>query len=263
MDTIAVLGCGWLGLPLATHLRKKGYILRGSTTSVDKTKLLRQSGIDSYIIELNEGGVSGPVKIFLKGVHILIIGVPPKAKTATDFPRRIAHLIPHIHSANVMHVIFISSTSVYADENLTVTEETTPAPETLSGKNLVISEQLLRQNSHFQTTIVRFGGLIGPERHPVKFLSGRYLENCDAPVNLIQQADCIGIISAIIEKAAWGEIFNAVAPYHPARKDYYTNQALELKIPPPVYSVGKSVGKTVTSHKLADLLEYRFLHPEL
>ncbi len=84
-------------------------------------------------------------------------------------------------------------------------------------------EKLLQSNTNFKTTVVRFGGLTGEDRQPVKFLAGREnLENPDGPVNTIHQQDCIGIIEKIIEKKAWGEIFNAVKPYHPSRKKHYT-----------------------------------------
>jgi nucleoside-diphosphate-sugar epimerase len=90
-------------------------------------------------------------------------------------------------------VLFISSTSVYNDVDAFVTEETIARPATESGKQLLETEQLLQSNINFKTTI-RFGGLIGEDRHPVKFLAGREnLENPNAPINLIHQEDCIGI----------------------------------------------------------------------
>jgi NAD dependent epimerase/dehydratase family enzyme len=77
--------------------------------------------------------------------------------------------------------------------------------------------------------VVRFGGLIGEDRHPVKFLSGRKnVEQPDSPVNLIHQNDCIGILLTLIEKEIYGEVFNAVAPSHPTRKTYYTKRHFPL-----------------------------------
>ena len=94
----------------------------------------------------------------------------------------------------------MSSTSVFSDEDKVVTEETLPNPNTESGKQLLQCEKLLQDNSHFETTILRFGGLIGEDRNPIHFLAGRSnIENPDAPINLIHQEDCIGIILKIIE----------------------------------------------------------------
>jgi nucleoside-diphosphate-sugar epimerase len=55
---------------------------------------------------------------------------------------------------------FISSTSVYGDCNDNVTEETDLKPESEGGRQLVIVEKLLRMNSRFKTTVLRFGGLM-------------------------------------------------------------------------------------------------------
>jgi NAD dependent epimerase/dehydratase family enzyme len=88
--------------------------------------------------------------------------------------------------------------------------------------------------------VVRFGGLIGEDRHPVKFLSGRKnVEQPDSPVNLIHQNDCIGILLTLIEKEIYGEVFNAVAPSHPTRKTYYTKMALSFGLPLPEFAQAK------------------------
>jgi nucleoside-diphosphate-sugar epimerase len=94
-------------------------------------------------------------------------------------------------------VLFISSTSVYNDVDAFVTEETIARPATESGKQLLETEQLLQSNINFKTTILRFGGLIGEDRHPVKFLAVAKSRKSNAPINLIHQEDCIGIINAI------------------------------------------------------------------
>ena len=125
----------------------------------------------------------------------------------------------------------MSSTSVYGDSFpiVEITEETKPNPDTESGKQLAITERHLQSNPHFKTTIIRFGGLLGDDRHPITFLAGKTnVENPDAPVNLIQREDCIGIIEKIlnqVEYDIWGETFNAVAPQHPTRKAYYQKKA--------------------------------------
>jgi len=40
MQKVSILGCGWLGKPLAVFLISKGYLVKGSTTSDEKLKLL-------------------------------------------------------------------------------------------------------------------------------------------------------------------------------------------------------------------------------
>jgi NAD dependent epimerase/dehydratase family enzyme len=107
--------------------------------------------------------------------------------------------------------------------------------------------------------------LIGDDRHPIRFLAGRKeLENPYAPINLIHLNDCIGIIEAIINNDLFGETFNAVAPYHPLRVDYYTNKAVELQLPVPEFnSRNVTVGKTILSIKVEKILSYIFQNTTL
>ncbi|HSN47930.1 MAG TPA: hypothetical protein VLR29_04135, partial [Flavobacterium sp.] len=154
---------------------------------------------------------------------------------------------------------------VYGEDNLIVTEETELNPDTESGRQLVQAEQLMQSNPNFKTTILRFGGLIGEDRHPIKFLAGRTnLENPNAPINLIHQDDCIGIILKIIEQNSWNETFNAVTPFHPSRKEYYTQKAIEFKLALPEFnSENLTFGKTISSSKVETILGYTFTKPNL
>lgn len=262
MQKISILGCGWLGLPLAKSLIQKGWAVNGSTTSAGKETILSEAGIYPFIIQLHPDSITGDVKTFLDESDALIIDIPPKLRgeQSESFVDKIRMLIPHIEAGSVTKVLFVSSTSVYGDDNLVVTEDTIPRPETESGKQLVECEQLLLQNPDFKTTVLRFGGLISEDRQPVKYIAGKdNLENPDGPVNVIYREDCIGIIEAILEKGAWGETFNGVMPYHPTRKEYYTQKALALGLATPKFNNEKpSRGKTVGADKVKTILGYTF-----
>ncbi|MCZ8089796.1 SDR family oxidoreductase [Flavobacterium sp.] len=267
--TISILGCGWLGFPLAKSLLKKGFSVKGSTTTLEKISVLENARIDTFQIVLSEEEISGEIDAFLFNSQILIIDIPPKLRgnSNENFVAKIQNLIPFIEKSSVEKVIFVSSTSVYSDAISIdlITEKTIPNPDTESGKQLLEAEKILQNNSNFKTTIIRFGGLIGEDRHPIKFLAGREnLENPDGPINLIHQLDCIGILEGILEKNCFGEIFNAVAPFHPSRKVYYSKKAQELNLPLPKFDESKpSVGKTISSEKVSTVLGYEFQRPEL
>jgi nucleoside-diphosphate-sugar epimerase len=266
---ISILGCGWLGFPLAKKLIKIGFKVKGSTTSENKLDLLTSNNIDPYLLELSETKISDSVIEFLYDSDILIIDIPPGLRKITEatsektFVNKIKNLIPFIENLTVKKVIFISSTSVYVDTSdiSTVTEETILHPDTESGKQLVEVENLLRNNSNFQTTIIRFGGLIGEDRSIVKMLTGNTnVANPDAPINLIHQQDCIEIICEILKKNCWNETFNAVAPNHPTRKNYYTYKANQLQLTAPLFNQNETtIGKIVSSEKLETILGYRFM----
>lgn len=269
MKQISILGCGWLGLPLAKSLLEKGFSINGSTTSVEKIAVLEKAGILPFQINLFEDRIEGNIDLFLSNSDILIIDIPPKLRgnSTENFVAKIQNIIPFIEKSSVDKVIFVSSTSVYADDNSIITEETKPNPDTESGRQLLEAEHILQSNKNFQTTIVRFGGLIGDDRHPIKFLAGRKnIENPIGPINLIHQIDCIGIIEAILKHSETSgqndksnEVFNAVAPFHPTRKEYYTKKAIELDLSLPEFDESKpSVGKTILSDKVETVLNYKF-----
>ena len=267
MKSISILGCGWLGLPLAKALLENGYAVKGSTTSIEKIPILESSGVSGFLIALLANQTQGDLTAFLANTEMLIIDIPPKLRVSNteSFVDKIRLLLPFIEASSVKKVLFVSSTSVYADDRAVVDEATIPRPETEAGKQLLEAEALLQNNKNFETTVVRFGGLIGANRHPVHFLAGRTnLENPEGPINLIHQKDCIGIILAIIAQAAWSQTFNAVAPFHPTRADYYRQKAAELNLALPEFDTMKpSVGKTILSDQLKTVLNYDFLRANL
>jgi nucleoside-diphosphate-sugar epimerase len=268
MKQISILGCGWLGLPLAKSLIEKGYSVKGSTTSLEKIPILETNGITAFQIELGEVEIKGQIESFLATSEILIIDIPPKLRSITseNFVSKIQTLIPFIKKSSVQKVIFISSTAVYNDDYAKVTETTQTIPDTENGKQLLEVEKLfLLSIFDFGTTIIRFGGLIGDDRHPIYFLAGKEnLGNPNAPVNLIHQIDCIGIIEKIIELDCWNNTFNAVAPFHPKRKEYYTQKAIELGLPLPQFAeTNTSFGKIIHSNKVEGDLHYKFQNTTL
>jgi nucleoside-diphosphate-sugar epimerase len=266
MKKISILGCGWLGFPLAKKLIEEGNFVKGSTTSENKLSILESFKINPFLVTLESESVSETINDFLAESDILIIDIPPKLRGNNPdtekkvFVEKITNLIPFIEKSSVKKVLFVSSTSVYGNENGLITEKTNPNPDTESGKQLVLAEAVLQNNSAFNTTVIRFGGLIGEDRQPVKHLSGKEnLENPDAPVNLIHQNDCIGVILEIINQSKWNEIYNAVAPFHPTREVYYTQKALDLNLELPKFSSEKSnIKKVISSEKVETVLNYKF-----
>jgi len=258
--TVSILGCGWLGLPLAENLLERGYAVHGSTTTSHKLESLNSKGIHAFYVELTEQEVKGEVLPFLSEAKTLVIDIPPglRKKPDSNFEVKIKRLIAKIELSSVEKVIFISSTSVFEDalDFPVYTENTIPNGKSNSAQQLLNVEKLLQSNSHFKTTIIRFGGLLGENRHPVKFLSGRQgISSGDAPVNLIQQKDCISLIERVLELDAFEEVFHGVYPSHPTKKEYYQEQAKNRNLELPVFeensaSLGKVISSTFTEKRL-------------
>lgn len=261
---ISILGCGWLGLPLAKKLIEAGHVVKGSTTTLEKMAKLREEGITPYQIKLFTDGVQGDLEAFLSDAEVLIIDIPPGIRNNpdADFVGKIGKLKGYLEKSPVEKVLFISSTSVYEDrEDFPVyTEEKEPNGTGENSRQLIAAEKILRSSDKFNTTIIRFGGLIGPGRHPVNFLSQRKdNKNAVSPVNLIHLEDCLGIIESVVEKDIWGETINAVHPDHPPKEIYYTRVAEEKNLALPGFDLNHpSMGKVVDSVKVKDLFNYNF-----
>lgn len=263
--TIAIAGLGWLGQPFAQRLMTLGYRVKGSVTSLKKASSFQNRGFNAFPLELSEQGISGEPKAFLKDVTILVCMIPPglRRNTGADYVAKMKHFLGAIEASSVKKLVLVSSTSVYSDSQGHVFETNVPKPNSNAGLQLLEVEQLFFNAPSFKTTLVRFGGLYGGSREPVKYLAGRTeLNGGAAPVNLIHRDDAIGILSEIIKQDAFGHIFNAVSPQHPLKKEYYTHRAKELQLEPPNFSeeIENSTYKKVDSKNLDLVLGYSFIH---
>lgn len=244
-ERIGIMGCGWLGFPLAKRLAASGYTVCGTTTTKGNLDILKSEGISPFYVELFEGGVKGQLIPFLKDIDMLVINVPPGRKGAAGaYLKKMAQLHEAIRIMHISRILFVSSTSVYGDIQGEVTEKTTPKPATATAKDLWAVERLFMEDPLLKTTTVRFGGLIGPDRHPVTFLSGqKNLKNGDDIINLIHLEDCLLLLEAIIANEWWGVLYNGVYPYHPTKRTYYTTEARKRGLAVPEYLKGYA-GKT-------------------
>lgn len=261
---ISILGCGWVGLPLAKNFLNSGHSVKGSTTSLEKMNRLQVEGIVPYQIKIFEEGVQGDLSAFLADAELLVVDIPPglRSDPEVDFVKKIRVLKDHVEKSPVKKVLFISSTSVYEDgkEFPFYTEDNDPNGTAENSVQLAAAEALLKSSKSFSLTVIRFGGLFGPGRHPVNFLAGRTaVKNPKAPVNLIHLEDCIGIIEAVVEQGVWEETFNAVHPDHPSKEEYYTRKAKIENLNLPKYDATiSSKGKVVASEKVEKILNYSF-----
>ncbi|WP_179334115.1 NAD(P)H-binding protein [Winogradskyella costae] len=261
---ISIIGCGWLGLSLAKELVKDNYTVNGTTTTKEKLDVLENHQIHPFLIILNETAISGSYSKFLTGSDTIIINIPPglRKNPNKNHVAELRLLIQQIEAHAIKNVLYISSTSVFENEDNfpIITAATTPNATSDSSKQLIEIEHMLQANSNFNTTILRFGGLIGETRHPAKFLSGKAdVSDPEAPINLIHKTDAIGIIKTILKNDLWNVVLNAAYPLHPSKKDYYINQCQLKNLALPSFNTeDKSKGKIIESKLTMQLLNYTF-----
>ncbi len=257
--SISIVGCGWYGFELAKTLVTLGYQVKGSTTTPSKLLSLAETGIKPYLLNFDPGIKILPQDFF--DAEVLIICIPPKRneEQLAVYPEKIKRIAELATLYRVKDLIFISATSVYGDVKKAVTELSPALPQTLSGKQVLRAEQLLAANPHFMTTILRFSGLVGPGRHPGRFFAGKKnIPNGKAPVNLIHLQDCIDLTVMILEKEAFGYTFNAAAPNHPQRQEFYTAAAKAIDLEEPEFIDELKSWKTISSIQVPKLLNYKY-----
>ncbi len=173
-NKISILGCGWLGLPLAEFLISKGFSVKGSTTNHSKLSLLSSKNIHPFLLELNPAIKGDRIKEFFD-TEILIIDIPPGGgeDKINYHPKQVESILDEVQGSSASKVIFISSTSVYGNVNREVIEIDELKPEKESGKALMLVEDMLFADDSFEKTIIRFAGLLDDDRNPVKFFAGR------------------------------------------------------------------------------------------
>ncbi|WP_428355032.1 NAD(P)H-binding protein [Methyloprofundus sp.] len=253
IKTLSILGSGWLGLPLARYFLNIGFQVNASTRSAARFPELKAAGVQPFVIDIDR--LDAAAAKFLQA-NILIINIT--SKNLASF----SQLISLIEQSSIEKVLFVSSTSVYANLNKVVTEN---EGAELKQSPLWQIENSFRNNLHFSTTVIRLSGLIGYSRHPGRFFrQGKVVDQPEAPVNLIHRDDCIGIISAIIAQDIWGEVFNACADTHPGKREFYTYARKLLDLSPPEFAENtENTYKIVSNEKVKRCLNYQFLHADL
>ncbi len=260
--TISIIGCGWLGLPLAQQLLEGGYVVKGSTTRPEKVRLLEQWGIQAFVLDAGDPeSIARAAALF--DARVLVLTLPPARKAPLSYPRQIRALLSAAET-RVERVLFTSSTGVYPDGLGRVDEDTDREPATPRGRAIWEAEQAVRTWSAGRSTILRLGGLAGPDREPGRFLAGRTeVSGGDCPVNFVHLEDALGVMQEVIRQDAWGHTLNVVAGEHPRKRDFYPARARMAGYEPPTFTAGDaSACKTVDNARVKAVLGYTFRYPD-
>jgi len=235
MKKISILGAGWLGSPLALQLKENGNQLKVSTTTLEKISFFKQHHIESFLINVGSNSDNENIDKLFSDTDILIITIPPgrTQNVESNYVEKIKSVIPFIEKHHIKEVIYTSSTTVYLSLKGEVNEDSVINPISEMDKQIFEIENILLNNPNFNATILRLGGLIGEDRHPVRFIVKKEIvEDANNPVNMIHRSDIIRFFEKIVEQPIPNEVFNIVAPIGLNRRDFYTQEARKLNLSP-------------------------------
>ncbi|AQS38640.1 hypothetical protein Sps_03513 [Shewanella psychrophila] len=279
INTVSIVGCGWFGLPLAKHLVKLGYQVSGSKRECEAANKLQIDGIQGFSLDLDNHEFNGQCleadqlsengealqssfKSELKAslhTDALVINIPPSIrKLPHAYLNRLEYLKSLMANHAYQRVIFISTTGVYPATGESMMESDA-SPHSPSSDILLQAESLFSKD--YPTCVLRFSGLIGPARHPGRFLAGKKdLSGPDAAVNLVHLDDCIGAVSSLLSSETISPVYNLCASGHPGRADFYRRAAEHLSLEAPTFGTEPQVEKIIDGSKITKELGFHYRH---
>jgi len=255
---ITIIGCGWLGLPLAEELVKQGHRVAGSVREPEKLEELKAIGVKGFHYS-SEQRTSLPDEICAE-TEYLILTLPPQKR---DEPKYYGELLASLvrQFKHLKQVIFTSSTGVYPQCSGTYAEDFSFLENEKANNVLFQAELALQTAAGSNLSILRLAGLFGGGRHPVHHLMGRSdVKNPSGVVNLVHRSDAIRSILLCVGNEHAKGIFNVVAPEHPWRKDYYTKLYRQHNLPSIGFIPSQTIERRIPSVKLTETLGFKFQH---
>lgn len=290
LSSVGIIGCGWLGTALANELNVQGNKVLATRSNSENVEQLTQQGIDGEVLSLPaEQAYLNKHPIFNQ--ECLVIAITPQFKRGrVDYGEKIQQIVVAAQASPcVKKIILLNSTAIYnglsgqvdesialdlTAEKVAVLNEAEQAVLNLTGKNdLEASDSEHEHNSKHDSAnkrayVLRLSGLVGPNRHPGKFLLNRsMLKNPNAIVNLIHQQDAVGLIIALIKSNISTGIFNGVSATQVTKKHYYETAANALKLPTPSFESTEpeviNSSKVISAIKTKELINYSFVYDDL
>lgn len=267
MKKVAIVGLGWLGMPLAMSLTSRGWQVTGSKTTLDGVEAARMCGIDSVALRLEPEMVCDVDDLdALMNVDALVITLPARRSGDGEgfYLQAVQEIVDSALAHHIPRIIFTSSTSVYGDIEGTAKEQSERHPVTASGRVLKELEDWLHNLPGTQVDILRLAGLVGPGRHPGRFFAGKTAPNGHHGVNLVHLEDVVNAITMLLQAPKGGHIYNICAPSHPARSQFYPVMARQLGLEPPQFrdASGEGQGKLIDGNRICRELGFEYQYPD-
>lgn len=235
LKSVWIAGAGYLGRPLAQQLAAQAYRIVASSRH-------ELSGVNWHYWDFQAALL---VQDFQQ-TDVWVVLLPPSG--AVDYVAKMHALCEQAQAANIRHVVYTSSTSVYGDAARVCDERSPIAPQTESARKIAACENIWLQSGLPHISVLRLGGLYDDERHPAKRLSGRVdIAGGNQVVNVVHRQHAIQALIDVVQQPK-ESVLNIVERGHPTRAEFYTAEAARLGLPVPVFNVDDAHrGKVIVS----------------
>ncbi len=195
MPGILIAGCGNLGGAIASMLKESAQVY-GLRRNPDKVP----EGVEGIGADLTRPEtLAGTLPDNLDTVIYCLTPSSYDEQGYRDaYVNGLANLLEALGTQQLKRLFFISSTSVYAQNDDSLVDETSPAaPSRVTGQQILAGEQTALDSGH-PATIVRFSGIYGPSRRRFleEVVEGRMNPERPAPFsNRIHEEDAAAAVA--------------------------------------------------------------------
>ncbi len=213
MQSISILGCGWLGERIGISFLKKSWVVNASSRNENRLKEISKIGFQSFQLDIED---STTLHQDFFAADYLIIATTNKNVSAHQ------RLLEVITKSQIKKVFFISSTSVYKK-----TKNAISIDSPLIDSPLVEIEKVYLTSKNIY--ILRCGGLVGDNRQPGNFFKkGATIKNPDGIVKLIHYEEIISMINSLLVTDNQQVIHNLIRESIQSRFEFYSNAYRDL-----------------------------------
>jgi nucleoside-diphosphate-sugar epimerase len=254
---VSIYGGGWVGAPLAFKLAITDFDVLISASQVHAQA--KHPHIQVVDFRASEETSQGDWDQMNQSA-IQVWSIPPRRKKNSEehYLRIVQDWVSGLDPDKVDKIIFLSSTSVYANVSAIVDETAE-----INASTLMAQAEAIVSASPINTIILRLGGLMGGDRFVAKYFSGKRNDGANCPVNYVHKDDVVNLIALTCEKIQTG-IYNIVAPEHPTKQDVGMNDCEKRGMNSGYWDSSQPClgGKIVSGDKIVEELTYDFKWPD-
>ena len=272
-NRLLIFGCGFLGSRVARQWRERGGTVAAVTRSAEKAEQLTAQGIEPVLADLMRPETLTALPQVARVLYCVGSDRSSPWSKESLYRDGLTHVLDALQG-NFDRFVYVSSSSVYGQDDGSWVDETSPTePTTDGGRICLAAEQRLRERVE-HSTILRMSGLYGPDRLLARIDQLRAGEplggNPEAWLNLIHGEDAARACVAALTLPSPGPLYLVSDDRPLSRREYFTALAMHVGAPPPQFSGASTsrhtpdgLNKRCRNERVKHELEIEWLHPEI